>query len=452
MRTVDPGTLLKNAPDGWVTEQGGPAWFLSTDVGPQAPDWGGYGLTWNGNGSTQNRQWGGRPVDESMLGRRGILPAITRATNIMVGPVVGTTWRYYRNSGTHFADVRQGDEVLDRPLWTIDPQLVGNIPGGEDPTVRPTLPRPQRIGPTLFWETLLTHALWWGTGAMLYAVDAFNQPLAGTLRIVNPTMWGWTTDGRFVIDPDGDDPLESDFDGGWDLGPVRWEMSLLHGLAPVDGATPQGVLTRSGLVMYTGERMNSYLGGVLGTGVPSGVLKVSTPNFDEDDATQLKDTWMKAHGGVKRSVAVLNAGVDFNPLQLSLVDSDLVKAKGAWLVDIAHAFTLSAAWLDTSTGTGSNITYANLGERRRDLLDHSLAVPARHLEDFITALLPYGTSMRVDWSGYLSTDPSQQLEFVAQGLGLGYMSPAEGRDRLSLHPRPDVPDTISGAATEGSAA
>lgn len=432
-----------NSPDGWMPDQGGPAWFLSTDTGPQAPAWTGYGFggySTNGYGA---REYGNRPVSEDALSGAGILPAITRATTILVGPVVGTTWRYYQQApGIQFADVRQGEELIGRPLWTVDPQLFGSLPGGDQD--RPTLPRPLRVGPVHFWETLLTHALWWGIGALLYVEDAAGQPLAGTLRVVNPTRWGWTNDGRFVLDPDGEDPLESDYEGGWDIGPVRWTMKLLHGFSPVDGDTAQGALVRSGLVLYAGERLNSYLGSVLGTGVPSGVLKVSTPNFGEDDAALLKQRWMAAHGGVKKSVAVLNAGVDFQGLQLSLVDSDLVRAKGAWLVDLAHAFTLSAAWLDTSTGTGSNLTYANLGERRRDLLDHSLAVPARHLEDLISAVLPYGTAMRVDWSGYLNTDPNEALRFVEQGLANGYLSEAEARDRLGLRPHPDASTELAG--------
>jgi hypothetical protein len=432
------GTILSNSPDGWVSGQGGPAWFLSSDATPAPPEWTRYGYRrYITAGSA--RLYGNRPVDAEQVGGIGILPAVTRATNLIVGPVVGTSWRYYANAGTDFTDVRQGDEVQARPLWTIDPQLVGRIPGGE--ANRPTLPQPLRVSGHAFWETVLTHALWWGKGAVLFVEDAFGQPLAGTLRVANPARWGWTDDGRFVLDPDGDDPLESDFDGAFDVGPVQWKMRLVDGWAPVDGDTPSGVLSRSGLVVTAGERMNSYLANVVGTGVPSGVLKVSTPDFDATRADALKSRWMQAHGGTRRSVAVLNAGVDFTPLQLSVVDADLVNAKGAWLVDLAHAFGLSAADLDASNG-GTSLTYQNLQDARRARLDDTLAIPGRRVEDFVSSLLPYGTAMRVDWSGYLSTDGRQQLEFVEKGLAGGWLSPAEARDRTGMAPRDDVPDEV----------
>jgi HK97 family phage portal protein len=211
-------------------------------------------------------------------------------------------------------------------------------------------------------------------------------------------------------------------------------MVLLRGFSPNDGNVAEGALTRSGLLLKTGEAMGSYLSGIMASGVPAGVLKVNVPNFGPTDAEGLRAKWMEAHGGVKKSVAVLNAGVDFTPLQLSVVDSDVVNARGSWLVDVAHAFNLSSAYLDASTGSGGNITYANLADRRRDLLDLTLADWGRSLEDLVTALLPYGQKMRVDWSGFLNTDPNQDLAFVRQGLEMGYLSTDEARDRLGLPP------------------
>jgi HK97 family phage portal protein len=423
-------SIKVNTPDGWLGTNG-PVWWLSPDQAV-APDWGAYGWPYNGGPIGRANEWGGRPVDPAHLKSRGILPAITRATNIIIGPTVRTTWRYMRGTETDISDISQGTDLIKRPLWVADPQLLGRIPGGEGG--RPTIPYARRLGAHDFWKTLLCHAVWWGTGAMIFTEDAFGQPLAGTLRIVNPAMWAYTEDGRFVLDPDGEDPVESDLDGYITVAGYQWRMVTLRGYAPNDDRTAEGALTRSGLVTLAGERMNSYLASILGTGVPAGVLKVTVPQFDESDAARLKTSWMEAHGGTAKSVAVLNAGVDFSPLQLNVVDSDVVAAKGDWRVDMAHAFNLAAAWLDASVSGSGSITYANISDRRRDLLDHTLADWGRGLEDLITALLPYGVKMRIEWSGYLNTDPNQDMAFVKQGLDLGYLTKEEARDRLGLPP------------------
>jgi HK97 family phage portal protein len=431
-------SIRTNTPDGWVSEQDGPVWWINSD---NLADYGlaDYGLApWHGGwGPTV---WGGEPYRQPYtgVGTRGVLPAVTRATNIVVGPVIRTTWRYSRGTATDVSDVAGGTEQLQRPLWIADPQLVGRIPGGDQ--FRSTVPYSKRLGAHDFWKTALTHALWFGIGAIRFVEDSFGQPLAGTLQVVNPGCWGWTGDGtRIVLHPDTEDPVEFDEDGYMLDGGILWRIILIRGYSPNDGQTPEGALTRSGLLLSTGQKMNSYLGSIMSSGVPSGVLKVGVPNFGKPDADALKDSWMKAHGGTSKSIAVLNAGVDFTPLQLNVVDSDVVDAKGAWLVDLAHAFNLSAAYLDAATGSGGNITYANLTDRRRDLLDLTLADWGRTMEDLITAILPYGQKMRVDWSGFLNTDPSNDLQFVKQGLEMGYLSEDEARDRLGLPARTEVP-------------
>lgn len=390
-------------------------------------------IYWVGSDSATSVDWGLYGAAPGWVNSNGILPAVTRATALIVDPIAITTWRFYKHAAVDRpTDVHISDEEVIRPLWIYDPQLTGKIPGGE--AGRPTIPRPKRLGGHQFWKTALVHALWWGQSAILFATDFTGQPLAGTLRVVNPDRWNYTDDGRFVLLSDEGDDLESDFDGGFDVGGIRWEMRILHGFPPSDGVVAQGVLPRSGLILDTGTKMNSYLNGILGNGVPSGVLSVAVPNYSKPQAEALKEQWMSAHGGARKSVAVLSAGIDFTPLQLNVVDSDAVKAKGANLVDIAHAFNLSAGMLDTAVGTGSNLTYTNLGERRRDLLDQTLAGPSRNLEDMITSMLPWGISMSVEWGGWLTTDPNQGIPFVTAGLRDGWLTVPEVRNILSVTP------------------
>lgn len=400
--------LTNGPPDGWMASNG-PVWWVGSDnawsgrVGPAGPQWDAYGVTLPPDVPTDRHGfYGGRPVQGHHLTGRGVLGAVTRATNLIVGNVIRTEWKIHKSPvGIGAAEYEIGPVATGTPLWIADPQLTGAIPGGVEYRDIPS--RPNQLGPHDFWRTLLTHSVWFGAGAMLYQIGSGGQPLAGTLRIVNPANWG-VADHRYVLHPDSAEPLTSDADGVFYVDGQAWHMRVLRGMPPMDDSTAGGALTRSGLVLLAGENLNSYLATTLQSGVPAGVLKVSTPNFTGDDAAALKQRWMQAHGVSGKSVAVLNATVDFQPLSLSVVDADIVRAKGANLVDIAHAFGLSSVWLDASIG-GTSITYANISDRRRDLVDHTLADWGRSVEDFISALLPYGQVMRINWLSYITPLP-----------------------------------------------
>jgi HK97 family phage portal protein len=282
----------------------------------------------------------------------------------------------------------------------------------------------------------------------MFVPDYTGAPLAGTMRVINPDRWGYTDDGRYLIlSDDGEDDLESDYDGAFRVGGVEWRMVTIRNFPPSDGYVAGGALSRSGLVLSTGSKMNSYLNSILGSGVPSGVLRVAVPNYTQPQAEALKDQWMTAHGGSRKSVAVLSAGIDFTPLQLSVVDSDVVAAKSSWLVDIAHAFGLSAAMMD-ATGGGPNLTYANISDRRRDHLDHSLIGLGRSVEDVVSSLLPWGSSMKIKWADYLGTDPNLSVPWVTAGITQGWMTKAEARDLFNLVPVELDPQQLEGAADE----
>jgi hypothetical protein len=414
--------IRRNYPNGSLQE---PIFWVGSDQA-YTPEWGIYG----------GQAWtGAQPgMSHSTLNSTGILPAVTRATSLVVGPIIRTHWRYFRRLADSMPeDMSAKDEELPEPLWVSDPQLIGRIPGGD--LGRPTIPRPRRLGGNSFWKTLVTHALWWGTGAVLCAEDYEGRPLAGTMRVVSPDRWGYTDDGRYrLLGEDGGEPLESDYDGGFNVGGIRWVMRTIHNFPPSDGSVAGGALSRSGLILSTGTKMNSYLNSILSSGVPTGVLKVSTQNYTEPQAQALKQQWMEAHGGSKKSIAVLASGIDFSPLQLNAVDSDVIHAKGAWLVDLAHAFNISAGMLDAATGSSNNITYASISDRRRDHLDHSLADLGRSVEDLITSMLPWGQRMQIDWLNYTQTDPNQSLPYVESGLKYKWLTVSEIRERMRVSP------------------
>ena len=372
-------------------------------IGPNGPDRGNLpgelpsGAWWNTRGT------GG-----------SLIPAITRATQVIVSPVVRTNWRLASRGPL--------------PQWIVAPMLAGKMFG----PLLPAFPAPRRLHSHDFWSTLLTHALWWGRGAFIFQESEDGQPLAGTMRILNPFMVGFEG-GRWVLDPGSDDPLVSDAEGGFRIGPVRWQMKLLRGLPPHDPSDDHfgGVLVRHSETFGIAAHIQSYSKNVFHQGIPAGVLKVSKPNFGQEDADALLSAWKRAHGGDRRGVAILNSTVDFSPVSLNPVETDLTRVHKASTMDVARAFGLSAAWLDEG---GDSLTYANMVDRRRDLVDHTLAEWGASMMEVLTTILPAGQRLEINWAKYTSGDFSIQLDNAIKGFQAGLLTMDEARDLLDLGP------------------
>lgn len=322
----------------------------------------------------------------------GLVPAITRATAVLVNPIVRTPWVLERNG-----------EPLPLPGWLTDPMRAASVPG-RNPEGLSLAPAARRLTAHDFHSTLLTQAVWYGRAVLLYQEQDREdggepQPVTGSLRIVNPFMLEVDDAGRYVLWRD--DPAELVFDAEGRVrmsNGVAYRLRVLRGLPPHDGDDLMGgALTRHQQVFGIGLHIQSYQDGVFTSGTPAGVLKVSAPNMTPDEAQALKASWMAAHGGDKRGIAVLGSTVDFSPVTWSPVDTDLDKSKRINLMDIAHAFGISSAWLDVG---GDSLTYANMSDRRRDLVDHSLTEWAASLMELYSSILPYGQRLTVDWSQY----------------------------------------------------
>ena len=373
-----------------------PSWWVGRDVFDGAPVGPGGG-------------WWNRPAG-------GILPAVTRCTTILVNPIVRTPWQVFR------AGV--GEPI---PLWMADPTLRARSPG----EIVSSMPWAARRSSHEFWQTILTHAIWWGLGAFVCQETTDQTPMPGTLQILNPYMLS-DQGGYWVIDPGGDAPIVTDFDGRFTVAGMPYRVYVMRGLPPNDSMAPEGVLSRHFDTLRLGVSIHTFQMGSFGNGVPAGYLKVVQPNFDEEKAKKLKADWMEAHGGDKKSIAVLNALVDFTPISVKPVDAETTGLKNAHLVDVAHMFGLSASWLDTSAG--ASLTYSNVTEKRKELLDISLTGWGQQLMEMLNATLPFGTGVRIQWDRFTNPDLIEQATTLTQAVQAGWLTIDEARTRVGLDP------------------
>jgi phage portal protein BeeE len=154
--------------------------------------------------------------------------------------------------------------------------------------------------------------------------------------------------------------------------------------------------------------------------------------MDQHTADALKARWMAAHGRGRRSIAVLNATTEFHPISISPVDAAAAELVHVNRSDIAHAFNLSSIWLDEGM---SGLSYNNYSDRRRDLVDISLAGWGDSVSGVISSLLPYGQRVEIDWQQFSEGTFEAMLPVLAQGVTTGLMTGLEARQRLGLAPR-----------------
>jgi HK97 family phage portal protein len=176
--------------------------------------------------------------------------------------------------------------------------------------------------------------------------------------------------------------------------------------------------------------VGAYAQNTFRTGVPSGYLKATQPGLTPDDAEKLAERWMEKHGQA-RQVAVLGNTVEFVPINLSPVDAELVKMQDFSLREIAHAFGMSAHYLDVVGATG---TYANVQDRAVDFRQFTLLPWARLIESELDTRLPAGTGLRLRLDGLERGTTGQRYDDYGKALAGGWLTVDEIRELEGLPP------------------
>lgn len=413
--------FLINSPDGFPSDYP-PGWP------PGTPLW------WNGLDSGG----GAYPIGPNgpfASGTAGAVPAVVRATALITGPITSAPFR-----------AMTGTQQADEPRWLTDPMLLrpdARFPGAVLPEVR-QLPR------SLFWGEWVRSAIWWGVGGFICTEDAAGQPMPGSMWNIPSALLSTERDDRGALcwvlgDTQGSERVVFDRDGRAQIGAVRYRVVVLrnpHSPVDVDGHS-LGVFAMSPGVFGLAGQIDSYAQGTFRTGVPAGYLKVNTPGLTAPAATELKQRWMAAHGGDRRSIAVLNATTDFQPLNLTPVDAALDSVKRLNLADLAFAFGLDPMTL--GAGLQNSATYTNLRDAWANHRDFGLAPWTAAVEGTLSALMPGTQSVRVNLDGFANPTAAERFSAWQVALAAGIVTVAEVRAAEGL---PPLPDELPTGATE----
>lgn len=254
---------------------------------------------------------------------------------------------------------------------------------------------------------------------------------------------------RIVHVPDPDDP---DAVGRYAIDGVtqRPDQLVVHDFAGLGGLRRFGAPL---LDMYV--RLMEAAARYADEPVPSIILKNTGADVSEDQIDAILSRWEASRQS--RTTGFLNAYLDAITPGYNARDLQLVEVMEEVVKDVARLFGLPAYTLGVDAG--SSMTYQNLTEQRRDLLDalrpwmttveQSLSLDAYAVQ--LTSagvsasrrglVVPYGTDVRFDTSDYLRESFTDRVAALVTGSGGPIFTTREARELEPTITDPEgVPD------------
>lgn len=204
-----------------------------------------------------------------------------------------------------------------------------------------------------------------------------------------------------------------------------------------------GVLEQHMLTLRTAEDLSEQARDI-SKGVPSGLLKSMNPDLTEAEAIDLKSKWRESQE--RRTVAVLNATTDFQPLGWNPTDAQLLETRKFSLTEIALIFGIPSHFLLAASGKGSE-TYSNVQQEAMSLVKYSLHAYISRIEQALSNLLPNGTQVKLSLDSLLRADTLTRYQAHQLAITSGWMTVNEVR---AVEDLPPLPGGDAPAATQNS--
>lgn len=216
-----------------------------------------------------------------------------------------------------------------------------------------------------------------------------------------------------------------------DMFHLRW----MAGSNTLLGLSRIGLMREAVGLSMSQERMASS---VAGSGArPGGVLqtdkKLSTEVID-----RLKNAWQKSQGGLKNagSTAILEEGLKWQAMGMTLVDAEFMASRAFSLEDIARGFRVPRYKL----GIGADTAGPSLVQQDQDYLNNVLSA---FCERWVAKLEREfdidgaETFVEFDYAHFLKADITTRLNALRTGVVSMIYTPNEAREAEGLAPHPN---------------
>lgn len=164
----------------------------------------------------------------------------------------------------------------------------------------------------------------------------------------------------------------------------------------------------------------------------NGLIKVNTP-ITNKQKEEIRTSWQQAYGGEGGGLAVINANMDYQQLQLSPEDSQLLSSREFNICDIARFFNINPVLL----GADGKVTYSSLEQLQQAFLCHTLQPYIAMIENELNRklLLPSESSLKIEFetNELLRTNKQAQADYYSKLVASGIMSINEVRAELGFN-------------------
>lgn len=186
------------------------------------------------------------------------------------------------------------------------------------------------------------------------------------------------------------------------------------------------------------------------SGIPTGVLKATSPDVTRDQLIASKAAWMVAQRD--RTVAALGPGTDFEALAWNPEELQLIEARKLSLLEVANIFGLAPRFLGASSG--DSMTYSTSETEGIELLKFgSVGGFLARFEQTLSLVFPRGTDVKANLDALLRADTKARYEAHKIGIDAKFLRPSEARALENLPPVPgidDAPKTVAQPVQPGA--
>jgi len=338
------------------------------------------------------------PTWEQLTGASGVnvarnqamtVPAIARARNIIAGSISGLPIYRYTQDGRDLLPapwMRQPDPLVTRQTtmaWTIDSLFFYGV---------------------AYWQVL-----------DVYAEDG------------RPNRFRWIDPVRVSTELNREGTMVDHYKVDGKRVPDRGAGSLV-----VFSGYEDGLLRRAGRTIRTAIQLEQAALTYAETPSPMVALKNSGSPLPTGTVNELLAAWREARN--RSATAYLNESIDIERVGFSPSEMALTEARMATAQELARAAGIPPWYLGVDAG--SSMTYQNVGNSRRDLLDFALMPFITAIEQRLSLgdILVARENIKFDLTDFLRSSPIERAQLYQALVPLGILSPEEVRQLEDLAP------------------